>query len=279
MKGLLAGKTGLVTGASAGLGRVIAVKAAAEGATVLACARTLDALEQTVAMAAQYSGKVVAHRLDVTREVDVAATVQRVDAELGGIDFSVNCAGIPTGQPREVLWGQLSGALPPGSILTTSEEEYAAVDAVNARGTLWVCKHVIALMMQRQRGGSIANIGSLASLGGLSHWVSYSMAKHAVLGLTRALAADRRYARAGIRCNCICPSFISAAEGLASPFETTGDSDGPLAKLKGLHPAGRLVSPEEVANLVNFLCSDQAPFLNGLALPVEGGLTASLWPE
>jgi len=279
MNPLLAGKVGIVTGASRGLGRVIAATAAAEGAVVVACGRSEADSNVNGDRDAPPGAGVRYRTLDVTREADVAVLVRDTVAQYGRLDFIVNCAGSPTAEPRAVLRDRLTGALPPNSVLTATEPEYSAVNDVNAAGPLWMCKHAAEAMLAAGHGGAIVNIGSIAGLAGQAHWVPYTMAKHALVGLTRALAADRRLAGAGIRCNCVCPSFIGSPAEPGSVLATGGEPSPFIAKLNGLHPPGRIATQEEIANLVVFLCSDRIPFLNGVAIPIDGGLMASLWPQ
>lgn len=268
---LLVGKVGIVTGASSGLGRVIAQVAASEGARVVGCSRN--------AVSDPTSGPSLMYRaLDVTDEAAVATFVRETAQQQGRLDFLVNCAGSPTGESRSMLRDRLTGVLPPNTILTTTIAEYGAVDNLNAAGPLWMCKHAAEAMLSAGNGGSIVNIGSIAGLAGLAHWVPYTMAKHALVGLTRALAADRRLSRAGIRCNCLCPSFIASSS--ASSVVAADGEPGPFMQhLRNLHPVGRIATPLEIANLVIFLCSDRIRFLNGVALPIDGGLMASLWAQ
>jgi NAD(P)-dependent dehydrogenase (short-subunit alcohol dehydrogenase family) len=256
---LLEGKSGIVTGASRGIGQATALAAAAAGATVLACARGVDALAETVELAEGSPGRIVARPLDVRDETAVAEAIALVDGELGGLDFIVNNAGICPTNPLQAVTG----------------EEWDELDAVNVRGVLWGSKHAVGSMLRRQVAGVVVNVGSTASVSGWGAAVSYCMSKHAVLGLTRAIAADRSISSAGIRAVCVCPGDI--ATPLAEEyFESTGDAAAARAELESLNPVGTLGRPEEVAALIVFLCSGQASLINGAALMADNGQHALL---
>ena len=256
---LLEGKHGIVTGASRGIGQAISLSLAAAGATVLACARDARALEETVGLASALPGRVVAQVLDVRDEEAVQSAVALVDGQFGGLNFIVNNAGI----------------CPTGSITDLTEEMWADLEAVNVRGVLWGCKHAVKSLQSRGQGGVIVNIGSTASVSGWGEAVGYCMSKHAVLGLTRALAADRALSAAGVRTVCLCPGDI--ATPLAEEyFASTGDAAAARAELESLNPVGRLGRPEEVAELVTFLCSGRATLINGAAIMADFGQHALL---
>ncbi|MGH2937302.1 MAG: SDR family NAD(P)-dependent oxidoreductase [Solirubrobacterales bacterium] len=255
----LRGRVGIVTGASKGIGQAVTLAAAAAGATVLAVSRGEAALEETVARAEGSPGTVVPQVLDVGDEAGVAGAVARVDAEFGGLDFIVNNAGLLTN----------------AAIGEITDEDWTQTEAVNVRGVLWGCKYAVRSMLERKSPGSIINIGSTSSLAGWGDAIAYTMSKHAVLGLTRAIAADRRVSGVGIRTVCVCPGDVLTP--LAEEWlESQPDPEGIRTEMEGLNPSGRLALPEEVADLVIYLCSTRASLLNGQAIVADLGQRALL---
>jgi 3-oxoacyl-[acyl-carrier protein] reductase len=244
------GKVALVTGASRGIGRAIAVQLARGGATVFCtstkpggCADTLAAIAALPAPAGTGHALVV----DVA---DANATEQLARAVLdqsGKLDFLVNNAGIT----RD------------GLFLRMGPEDFDAVLATNLRGTYLVCK-AFARAMAKARGGRIVNVGSVVGLTGNAGQANYAASKAGLIGLTKSLAQE--FAGRGITANVVAPGFI------ATDMTAVLTPEVREAMLQQI-PLGRLGDPEDVAGVVAFLCSDAASFITGQTLVVDGGMT------
>jgi 2-keto-3-deoxy-L-fuconate dehydrogenase len=235
------GKRALVTGAGSGIGAAIARALHAEGANVVLADRAGDRVEQ---MATELGDAAEPLELDVRDEDAVAAATP-------GLDVLANIAGI----------GSTTTA--PDTALDVWEDVFA----VNARGTFLCCKHAIPSMVQRG-GGAIVNMSSVAALVGLRNRAAYSASKGAVLSLTRALAID--HIDDHVRVNAVCPGTVDSP-WVRRLVEEAGES---LDALRARQPMGRLGRPEEIAEAVLYLASDQAAFVTGTAFVIDGGLTA-----
>jgi NAD(P)-dependent dehydrogenase (short-subunit alcohol dehydrogenase family) len=249
--GRLDGKIALVTGAASGIGAACALRFAEEGARVagLDLASPPDEAWAAVATAAPDASF---HLADVRSEAAVEAAVAQVLARHGGIDVLVNAAGVAGG----------------GAVHGLAVEEWDRVLDVNLKGTFLVCKHVLKPMLER-RSGSIVNLASVEGIEGFEGGSAYNASKGGVVLLTRNLAID--YGRRGIRANCICPGLIetSMTAGIFQPgFESF------LARFIDAHQLGRAGRPEEIAAAALFLASDDASFVTGHSLVVDGGYTA-----
>ena len=254
----LAGKAGVVTGTSRGLGREILLLATAEGARVVALARNAEAGERVVGESRSAGGEAVFVQGDVRREEDVVAAIERCLADYGALDFVVNNAGI----------------LGEGRLHETTNELWHDLVATHLTGTFWGCKHAIAAMRKTGRGGSIVNIGSILSFTGDGYLAAYTAMKSGVLGLTKAVAID--YALDGIRCNCVCPGDMETPM-IEQYFEGTADADEARTEMEAAYPGKRIAHPREVATAVVFLISDESSFVNGAPILVDGGLTAKTY--
>jgi NAD(P)-dependent dehydrogenase (short-subunit alcohol dehydrogenase family) len=229
-----------VTGAGSGIGAAVARRLASEGAAVVLA-------DLALAPAAALAGELAAEaiELDVRDEAQVAPA-------MANVDVLVNVAGV-------------------GSTTTAPEttlETWEDVFAVNARGTFLCCKHAIPGMAARG-GGSIVNVASVAALVGLPRRAAYCAAKGAVVSLTRALAVD--HVRDGIRVNAVCPGTVDSP-WVRRLVEEAGES---IDELQARQPLGRLGTPEEIAAAVAYLVSDEAAFVTGTTLVIDGGLTAA----
>lgn len=252
-----AGKSGVVTGTSKGLGREILLALAGEGARVVAVSRDEATGQRSVEEALNAGGTATFQRGDVRREEDVVAAIERCLAEYGALDFMVNNAGI----------------LGEGRLHETTNEQWDDLVATHLTGVFWGCKHAIAAMRDRG-GGSVVNIGSILSFTGDGYLAAYTAMKSGVLGLTKAIAID--YALDGIRCNCVCPGDMETPM-IEQYFEGTEDPAGARAEMEAAYPGKRIAHPREVAQAVVFLCSDDASFVSGAPLLVDGGLTAKTY--
>ncbi|TFW15738.1 SDR family oxidoreductase [Massilia arenosa] len=246
------GKVVLVTGGAGGIGRATALAFGAAGATVVIADTFVDGGHHTAGMIVEQGGKALFVRCDVSQARDVEALVDKVVATYGRLDCAVNNAGIE----EEHL-----------PLADTDEAAFDRVMAVNVKG-VWLClKHQLR-QMQRQGGGSIVNMASVAGLGGAPTQAVYAASKHAVVGLTKTAAAE--YAKLGIRVNSVCPGVVNTAL-LARALDREPER---AAKVARIHPLGRVAEVSEVANAILWLSSDQASFVTGHQLAVDGGLTA-----
>jgi NAD(P)-dependent dehydrogenase (short-subunit alcohol dehydrogenase family) len=253
--GLASGKAVLVTGAAAGIGRATALKFAAEGAKLALADIDAEGARETEALIRKAGGEAFACRCDVTRAAEVAAVVRQAVEVFGRIDCACNNAGI-------------GGKVAP--LAEQSEQHFDHVIAVNLKG-VFLCLRAEIPVMVHQGGGAIVNVASVAGLSGFLGLSPYVASKHAVAGLTKNAALD--YAKQGVRVNAVCPGSIDTRmlESLAEQVAGLGKM---REVLDPLHPIGRIGTPEEVAELIVWLCSPRASFLTGAIIPVDGGYTA-----
>ena len=257
------GRVALVTGAASGIGRATALRLAAEGARVAAVDRDAAGAERSVAEIAGAGGTACAFACDVASSTAVAETARAAALALGPVDVLANVAGI----------GDRGGA----PIESIEDAVFHGVLAVNLAGPFYFCRALIPGMAERGRG-AVVNVSSLAgrtksALGGLA----YTASKSGLLGLTRHLAFD--YGPRGVRVNAICPGGVdtpmiraAAAAGAAQGGEIAKLRAAHAAALQALMPIKRLSSPEEQAAAIAFLASDDASYINGVSLDVNGGL-------
>ena len=244
------GKAGLVTGAASGIGRACALRFAAEGAVVLVAdlQSAREGAEQTVQQIAKAGGHAEFFPCDVASAYDGEALVAHAVRRFGRLDFAHNNAGI--GVHRRLH--------------ETSDEDFDRVIAVNLRGTFIGMKHQIRQMLT-QRVGAIVNTSSNAGLRAVTMLSAYTASKHGILGLTKNAAVE--YANDGIRVNAVCPGAIMTPLMSSQPPERQQEILAPQAMT-------RFGDPAEVAAAVVWLCSDEASFITGVALPVDAGSVA-----
>ena len=247
----LDGKVAIVTGGSSGIGLAAAQGFAANGAKVV-IADVTDGSEAVEGIK-QDGGDALFVKTDVSKTADVRAMVDAAVNTYGRLDFGVNNAGI--GGPSATTGDY-------------TEEDWNRVIGINLTG-VWSCMKYQLEQMVKQGSGVIVNMASILGWVGFSHAPAYVAAKHGVIGLTKAAAIE--YATQGIRINAVCPAFI-----YTPLLENAGMSEGSdqYNMLVGLHPMGRLGKPEEVSDLVLWLCSDGASFVTGSAYLVDGGYVA-----
>lgn len=243
----LTGKTAIVTGSSRGIGRAAALTLAEAGADVAVIyAGNTAAAEETVRLIEEKGRKGLAIQCDVADEAAVTAMVKDVKKELGRIDILVNNAGIT----RD------------GLLMIMKEDDWQAVLDTNLTGAFHCTKAVTRLMM-KQRSGSIINITSVVGETGNAGQANYAAAKAGLIGFTKSVAKE--LASRNIRCNAIAPGCIET-DMTAVLGEDTVD-----AMIKTI-PMGRVAQPEEVAKAVLFLASDDASYITGQTLNVDGGM-------
>ena len=247
-------KTVFVTGAGAGIGRATAERCAEEGATVVVTDVDREGGEGTVERIAESGGEATFHELDVS---DVDAFEDCVDTVVDehGLDVVVNNAGI---------------GHPPAVVEETDEAVFEHVLDVNLRG-VWNGCHAALPVLKAQGSGAIVNVGSLASLLGLPKQSVYSLTKGAVLNFTRAVAAEA--GPHGVRANAVCPGFTDTQLG-QQYFQSQGDPEKAIERMTAQYPLRRLGEPEEIAGCIAFLASDDASYVTGQGLVVDGGYSA-----
>ena len=249
--GRLADKVAVITGAASGIGAACALRFAAEGARIvgLDVAEPSSAHRDAVEKAAPGA---LWERVDVRDEASIERAVAAALARFGRIDLLVNAAGV-------------SGF---GAVDELAVEEWDRVVGINLRGTYLVSKHVVRAM-KAQRSGSVVNLASVEGIEGVQAQAAYNASKGGVILLTRNMAID--YGGFGVRVNCLCPGFIDTP--MTAVLKTPGLEEI-RQRFIDLHMLKRPGLPEEVAACALFLCSDDASFVTGHALVVDGGMTA-----
>ncbi|MSO76305.1 MAG: glucose 1-dehydrogenase [Alphaproteobacteria bacterium] len=252
------GKVALITGGGNGIGRATAMAFAARGAKVMVVDRDAAAGEAVAGAIRQQGGDARFTAADVTRSAEVQAYVKATLDAFGKIDCFFNNAGIE------------------GKVAPTSEYDEAMFDqimSVNVKGVFLGLRHVLPVMI-RQKTGAVVNTASVAGLVGNPGMPAYSASKHAVIGLTKSASGE--VARDGVRINAVCPGpvdtrMIHSVQAQLDP----ADPAGAEARYRAALPTGRYTTPEEIANMVLFLCSDLASNTTGGQFVVDSGRTAT----
>ncbi len=245
-------KTVVVTGASRGIGRALALSFAREGFKVWALARSAEALE---ALRSEGGANIRPHAVDVADEAALLAATKAILAD-GSPRVLVNNAGITVSAP----------------LTKTRNEDLARVMAVNVTAPFILCRELMPAMAQAG-GGRVINIGSMAAVRGMKYTSAYCASKHALLGMTRALASE--YAKKQVTVNIVNPGWVETdmfTNATAAITKTTGRSDDQAREaLASMNAMGRIIQPEEVAALCMFLASDAAGGITGAAYAIDGG--------
>jgi len=250
----LAGRVALVTGGAAGIGRAIADRFAAEGASVLVADVHADGAAAAADAIRARGGRAESVVADVSREDDVRAMVAAAGTRFGGLDVLVNNAGVGGFVPFERL----------------EPAEWDRILGVNLRATYLVCRAAVSHLRER-KGAAIVNLASQSGLQGQAMNEAYCASKAGVILFTRSLA--RELAPAGIRVNCLCPGGTDTAM-LRAFTANAASPEKALTDLASRSPMGRFARPDEIAAAALFLASDDASYVTGVALPVDGGATA-----
>lgn len=248
----LAGKVALVTGGGGGIGSAAAHAYAHEGAKVAVVDVDGAAAERTATEINRKGGEAISIATDVAQSAQVAAMVDRVVAYLGRLDVAFNNAGIDLEQRP---------------LAETTEETFDRLMSVNVKG-VWLCMKYEIAQMLKQGGGAIVNTSSIGGLIGAPRQPIYGATKHAVLGMTKAAAVE--YGRKGIRINAVCPGVIRT-EMMERAIERDPRREAHIEKA---HPIGRIGEAQDVANAVVYLSTEDASFVIGHSLMVDGGFTA-----
>jgi NAD(P)-dependent dehydrogenase (short-subunit alcohol dehydrogenase family) len=250
-------KVAVVTGGGSGMGREVVLGIGREGGKVVVFDVNGDGAEAVAAEVAEAGGTAIPYQGDVTVAADIGGAIDRARSELGGFDVIHNNAGV-----------QLEKRLH-----DTSEDDWDWVNTVNMKGVFLGCREAVKAMRETG-GGSIVNTASILAHTGDPFLPAYTATKTGVLGLTRAIAVD--YAMDGIRANCVSPGDMETPM-IEKYFNATEDPAAARAEMEAAYPGKRIAHPREVANAVLFLASDDASFVSGEFIIVDGGLTAKTY--
>lgn len=242
----------IITGASSGMGNAASILFAKEGAKVVAVARRMERLEELVAKADEYEGKIVPLQADVAKEDDLEKIIKYTMDEFGRIDVLINNAGV------------LDNYMPAGDV---TDEVWNSVININLTAPMKLTRGVLPIMINQGKG-NIINVASVGGLFGARGGAAYVTSKHGLLGLTKNTAYV--YADKGIRCNAVCPGAVATEIGTNIQPNQLG-----LSKIMpGTVLSPRTGTPEEIANALLFLASDESSLINGASIVIDSGWTA-----
>ena len=248
----LASKVALITGAASGIGRETALRFVREGAKVVVADRNRSLGEETLRLAQEFSPDVAYLPLDVSKADDVRDMVEATTDRFGRLDVLVNAAAILIRTPP---------------LAEVDERDWDLIMATNLKGLFFCCKYAIPAML-RNGGGSIVNIASQAGLRGYGYSLPYAVSKAGVIHLTTTAASQ--YTSQGIRINAIAPGSVDTPQ-----FRGSTASAEAMRERESQHPLGRVGRPEEIANVILFLASDEASYISGSTFIVDGGSLAA----
>ncbi len=251
MTARLSGKRALVTGAASGIGRASAIRLATEGASVHCADLDEAGAKATAETIAGEGGSASSGHVNIAELPSCEAVVEAAVGELGGIDVLANVAGV----------------LRPGHTLEQAPSEFEFSVAVNLTGTYHMCRAALPQLLDG--GGAIVNIASAAALQGVPYNAAYCASKAGVVGLTRSLASE--YARRDVRVNCICPGGVMTPM-TAAGFPVENIDPALFARIAPQMP--KVGQPEEIAALVAYMASDEAAYMTGSAVTIDGGQLA-----
>ncbi len=252
---LLTGKSAVVTGAGAGIGRASALALSAQGATV-AIVDIDEAAAQSVAReVTDAGGSAVVVVADVSTLAGAERVAQSVRDTMEGLDILHNNAGIQRY----------------GTVVSTTEDSWDEVMRVNLK-SMYLVSHACVPLIQARGGGAVINTASIQAFASQSAVAAYTASKHAIVGLTRSMAVDLAPL---IRVNCVCPGAVDTPM-LRTAVAGAPDPDAVWQELAHMHLLGRVAQPEEIASVVAFLAGPGASFITGAAIPVDGGVMAAL---
>lgn len=252
----LTGKTAIVTGASAGMGRDIALYYAKEGASVLAVARRFEKLQNLSEEAKNYTGKIVPFAADMANQEQTEGMIDKAIKVFGHLNILVNNAGIMddfsgVGDVKDDMWNNVLN--------------------INLNGPFYATRKAIEYFLSNNQNGSIINVASIGGLCGCRAGAAYTASKHALLGLTKNTAF--MYANRNIRCNAICPGGIET-EIASGVYMKNINAEGMARATAGIGANPRMGTGAEIATIAVFLGSDDASYINGQCIAVDGGFTA-----
>jgi NAD(P)-dependent dehydrogenase (short-subunit alcohol dehydrogenase family) len=251
---VLKDKVALVTGGSSGIGRATSLAFASEGAKVVIADIDVAGGNETVEMVNQAGNEATFIKTDVRKAAEVEAVVKKTVEKYGGLHCALNAAGIEGGL---------------ANITELSEDEWNEVIDTDLKG-VWLSMKYEILYMSEHGGGAIVNIASVAGLIGFDRMIPYGASKHGVVFLTKS--ATLMYSDKGIRVNSICPGSIKTP--MFDRIASSTNNPKHIAMCESQTPAERLGRPEEIAKTVVWLCSDDASFVNGCSISVDGGQMA-----
>jgi NAD(P)-dependent dehydrogenase (short-subunit alcohol dehydrogenase family) len=250
----LAGQTALITGGGTGMGRAIALAFSREGARVTVAGRRVEKLREVVSEIEKQGGQALAVSCDVTQSKDAERAVQESVARFGRLDVLVNNAG----------------ALHVSTVESIPEEDWDRIMLVNLKGPFLMSRAALPAL-RNAGGGSIINIGSILGLIAMKGRAAYATSKGGVTMLTKAMALDHAHEK--IRVNCICPSLVET-ELIRDLFGSGSEGEAVRRSRIGQIPLGRIGRPEDAADMAVFLASKESSWVTGVAIPLDGGLSA-----